>query len=158
MKSSPPKLLSDANEKRPHSSRKINPPYDRLPSGTQQLQLWAWSLPPKVEQGEDYLPEEMKELYQRSLSTAHPLGDRPLITIVGMREDTPPPGMPQEQWDALHREKVDQKRAFQDLSTNSKVVEDKVAGHAVQLDDPDTVVTAIHDVLNAAQGHTSLSH
>jgi hypothetical protein len=47
-------------------------------------------------------------------------------------------------------------RGYRNLCTNSKVVEDQIAGHNVPLDDPDTVVTAIREVLNAAQRHTPL--
>jgi pimeloyl-ACP methyl ester carboxylesterase len=158
MKTSPPRLLSEEDQKKALDSRKpkINPPYDRLPNDIQQLQLWAWSLPPRTAQGEDHLPEEMNELYQHSLATAHPLGDRPLISILGMRPDAAPPDISQERWDALFHEKIDQKRGYRNLSTNSKVVEDQIAGHNVPLDDPDTVVTAIREVLNAAQRHTPL--
>jgi pimeloyl-ACP methyl ester carboxylesterase len=157
MKTSPPKLLSDNDRKAPNS-RRINPPYSNLPVEIQRLQLWAWSLPPRVAQGEDYLPDEMKDLYERSVSTPHPLGNRPLVSVIGTRAaDKAPPGISPERWDALHQENIALKRAFRNLSTNSKVVEDKNAGHSVQLDDPDTVATAIQDVLRAAQQHTSLS-
>jgi hypothetical protein len=33
-------------------------------------------------QSEDYLPEEMNELYVHSLAAAHPLGDRPLPALI----------------------------------------------------------------------------
>jgi pimeloyl-ACP methyl ester carboxylesterase len=159
MKTSPPKLLSEEDRKKASNSRKISSPYSNLPIEIQQLQLWAWSLPPRVAQGEDYLPEEMKDVYQRSTSTVHPLGDRPLISIVGTRPDTgkPPPGISPEQWNALHQRNIELKRDFRNLSANSKVVEDVVAGHSVHLDDPDTVATAIEEVLKAAKRHTSLS-
>jgi pimeloyl-ACP methyl ester carboxylesterase len=96
------------------------------------------------------MPEELSELYQHSLRGAHPLGNRPLVTIIGMRAEPRPANVSAEQWDALVQEKVDQKRGYRDISTNSKVVEDPIAGHSVHLDDPDGVVTAIRDVLSAA--------
>jgi pimeloyl-ACP methyl ester carboxylesterase len=52
---------------------------------------------------------------------------------------------------------VPQKRAYRGLSANSKIVEDAIAGHSVHLEDPDTVVSAIRDVIDAAQRHTQLS-
>jgi pimeloyl-ACP methyl ester carboxylesterase len=61
-----------------------------------------------------------------------------------------------EQWHTLHSEKIEQKRAFQTLSTNSKVVEIQDAGHSIHLEDPDAVVRATHDVMNAALHHTRL--
>jgi len=118
--------------------------------------LWAKSLPRQTAPTDDYLSDEMNELYQQSLTAGPVLGDRPLISIIAMRADPRPEGVSQEQWDALFGEKVDQKRAYRGLSTNSKVVEDPIAGHSVHLDDPDTLVTAIGDVLNAAQRRTRL--
>jgi pimeloyl-ACP methyl ester carboxylesterase len=64
-------------------------------------------------------------------------------------EDRPAP-MSVEQWHALHEEKIEQKRAFTTLSTNSKAVEVQDAGHSIHLEDPDAVVNAIHDVMKAA--------
>jgi pimeloyl-ACP methyl ester carboxylesterase len=158
MKTSPPRLINDEDRKKAIDSQKlaIHPPFDRLPADIQRLQVWAWSLPPKSSHGEDYLPEEMNELYQHSIATAHPLGDRPLVSIIAMRADPRPQDVSQEQWDALIREKIDQKRAYRGLSTNSKIIEDAIAGHSVHLDDPETVVIAIRDVINAAQRHTRL--
>jgi len=154
MKSGPPKLLSEEDRKKAHSSRKITPPYNHLPENIQQLQLWAWSQPPRAAPGEDYLPEEMKELYRQSIATPHVLGDRPVISIIGMAPaGKAPPGISSEQWEALHEHNIALKHQFADLSTNSKVVEDTSAGHSVQLDDPDTVVSAIRDVLHAVGEH-----
>jgi len=158
MKTSPPRLISDEDRKKAMDSQNpaIHPPFDRLPADIQRLQVWAWSLPPRSSRAEDYLPEEMNELYQHSPATAHPLGDRPLVSIIAMRADPRPQDVSQEQWDALIREKIDQKRAYRDLSTNSKIVEDPIAGHSVHLEDPDTVVSAIRDVITAAQRHYRL--
>jgi len=156
MNTSPPKLVNGEDRKKDPGTARINAPFDRLPAEIQQLQLWAKSLAPRAEHGEDYLPEEMNELYQHSLGTAHPFGDRPLVSIIGMRNDPRPRDVAQEQWDALFQEKVVQKRAYRELSINSKVVEDLNAGHSIHLDDPQTVVTAIREVLNAAQHHTHL--
>src|ERR1700742_1051648 len=49
-----------------------------------------------------------------------------------------------------------QKRGFISLSTNSKAVEVQDAGHAINLEAPEAVVDAIHDVMNAALHHTRL--
>ena len=43
------------------------------------------------------------------------------------------------------------KCAYRSLSTNSRIVEDQMAGDSLQVDEPDTVVPAIRDVLDAAQ-------
>ena len=115
-------------------------------------------LPPRVAQSEkdDYTPEEWQFLYE-SQQFGHPLGDKPLITMIGMKEsEGQPDSMSVEQWHALHLEKIEQKKAFTTLSTNSKAVEVQDAGHSIHLDNPGAVVNAIHSVMNAALKHTRL--
>jgi pimeloyl-ACP methyl ester carboxylesterase len=160
METGPPIPLSDADreEALKYTSPAIQLPFDRLPREIQTLQKWAQMLPPKAAQGEkdDYTPEEWQFLYELQ-QFGHPFGDKPLITMIGMKEaeDRPAP-MSAEQWQALHQEKIEQKRAFVILSTNSKAVEVRDAGHSIHLEDPDAVVDAIHDVMNAALLHTRL--
>ena len=154
MKTSPPIPISNAEREQAlkYKSRKISPPFDRLPPEIQHLQLWAQMLPPKVRLSEkdDYTPEEWQVLYELQ-QFGHPLGDKPLITIIGMKEaENQPASMTAEQWHTLHQEKIEQKRAFITLSTNSEAVEVQDAGHSIHLEDPDAVIKAIHDVMNAA--------
>lgn len=145
MQTSPPSLISDAEREQAiqHRNHKINPPYDRLPAEIQKLQLWAQLLPGMVALSEkdDYIPEEFQFLYEIQ-QLGHPLGTKPLITMIGMQ--------------GAGEEKIKEKKAFQTLSTNSKVVEVQDAGHAIHLQDPDAVVSAIHDVMEAARHHTRL--
>jgi pimeloyl-ACP methyl ester carboxylesterase len=53
-------------------------------------------------------------------------------------------------------EKRQQKADLVQLSRNSKLVLDDKSGHHIQLDDPDTVVAAIRDVVEASQQHRKL--
>jgi pimeloyl-ACP methyl ester carboxylesterase len=143
METSPPIPISDADaeEALKYQSRTIDPPYDRLPAAIQKLQLWAQMLPPWValSQKDDYSPEEFQHLYERQ-QLGHPLGAKPLITMIGMQ--------------GASEEKIKEKKAFQTLSTNSKVIEVQGAGHAIHLQDPDAVVSAIRDVMNTARHRT----
>src|SRR6185312_5093086 len=109
---------------------------DRLSAEVQKLQLWAQVLPPKVAISEknDYIPEEFQLLYEIQ-QFGHPLGGKPLVTMIGMQ--------------GASEEKIEEKKAFETLSTNSKVVEVQHAGHALHLQDPGAVVNAIHDVMSA---------
>ena len=145
MATSPPKPISDEEREQAmkYQSDKISPPYDALPAEIQKLQLWAQMLPPKVELSEDtdYTPEEFQLLYGIQ-QFGHPLGAKPLITMIGMR--------------GASADKVEEKRAFQTLSTNSKVIEVQDSGHAIHLEDPDAVVTAIRDVMDATLHHAQL--
>ena len=155
MKTNPPIPISDAEREQAmkFKSHKINPPYDLLPPEIQQLQLWAQTLPPKVAvtEKDDYIPEEFQLLYEIQ-QFGHSLGRKPLITMIGVKSQggAPPPGLSQEQGHALYEERLEEKRAFRQLSTNSKVIEVKDAGHAIHLEDPDAVVNAIREVMNAA--------
>ena len=54
------------------------------------------------------------------------------------------------------RKRSNRKERFISLSTNSKAVEVRNAGHAIHLEDPDAVVDAIHEVMAAALHHTRL--
>jgi len=103
----------------------------------------AQILPPRValSEKEDYIPEEFQLLYEIQ-QFGHPLGGKPLITMIGMQ--------------GAGKEKIEEKKAFQTLSTNSKVAEVQDAGHEIHLQDPDAVVSAIHDVMNAALHHARL--
>jgi pimeloyl-ACP methyl ester carboxylesterase len=83
----------------------------------------------------DRLPAETQQF-------GHPLGGKPLITMIGMQ--------------GAGEEKIEEKKAFQTLSTNSKVVEVQDSGHAIHLQDPDAVVSAIRDVMNAVLHHALL--
>jgi pimeloyl-ACP methyl ester carboxylesterase len=160
MESNPPVLISDAEreEALKYKSHNIHAPFDRLPPEIQKLQLWAQALPPRVAQSEkdDFTPEEWQFLYEHQ-QFGHPFGSMPLITMIGMKEaeDRPAP-MSMEQWHALHEEKIEQKKAFRTLSTNSKVVEVQDAGHSIHLEDPNAVVSAIQDVMKAARHHDRL--
>jgi pimeloyl-ACP methyl ester carboxylesterase len=161
MKTSPPTPISDADREQALQfvSHKIDAPFDRLPQEIQKLQLWAQMLPPKAAQSEndDYTPEEWQFLYEIQ-QFGHPLGDKPLITMIGMKEsEGRPDSMSVEQWRALHLEKIEQKRAFTTLSTNSKAVEVQDAGHSIHLEDPGAVVNAIHEVMNASLNHARLN-
>ena len=160
MRTSPPVPISDAEREQglKYKSHKIHPPFDRLPPEIQKLQLWAQMLPPQVAENEedDYTPEEWQFLYELQ-QFGHPLGNMPLVTMIGMQEAEDKPGsMSEEQWHTLHQEKIEQKRAFQTLSTNSKVVEVHDAGHSIHLEDPDAVVNAIHEVMDSGLHHARL--
>lgn len=161
MKSGPPQPISDEERDKDlkYKSPVIRVPYDRLPPNIQELQRWAQMLPRRVALSEstDYTPEEMQHLYETQ-QAGHPLGDKPLISIIGTHggNDPPPADISQARWEQMHTEKIEEKRAFRTLSTNSKIVEDPLAGHAVHLEDPDAVVSAIHEIMNAVRAHSQL--
>jgi pimeloyl-ACP methyl ester carboxylesterase len=163
MNTSPPKPPSEEEMKewayfqREFGGSRIQPPFDQLPPEIQKLRLWASSLPPKATQSENYFPEELRDLYQQTHASPHPLGDRPLITIVAAKPQAPPPGVSQQQWDALVAEKIAQKKEYAELSTNSKIMNDPNSSHAVHLDNPSIVVSAIAEVARAIKQRGKLT-
>lgn len=163
MQSSPPrpptaeelKQWDDFQKQRGESQ--LEAPFDRLPPKIQKLQRWASSLPPRAASSDNYLAEELEQMYAQLRRVPVPLDEKPLITIVAGRADPPPNGVNQEQWAALISEKIDQKRGFAKLSRNGKVVFDEDAGHRIQLDDPNIVINAIRNVGTAYGKHIRLS-
>lgn len=161
MKTGSPPPISDEDRDKAlkYKSSKIRVPYDRLPPDIQELQRWAQMLPPRVPLSEstDYLPEEMQHLYETQ-QAGHPFGNKPLIVIAGTHSssDPRPADISQERWKKMGKDKLEERRAFRTLSTKSKIIEDPLAGHAVHLEDPDAVVMAIHDVMNAVREHSHL--
>lgn len=160
MQTSPPRAVSDSDREQAlkYKSHRINPPYDRLPTNIQTLQLWAQALPPSVvtSANDDFTPEEWQFLYETQ-QLGHPLGNKPLVVMLAMKEDlNHPSDVSAEQWHALYLEKVQQKRETKSLSTNSKVVEVKNSGHAIHLEQPAAVVQAIRDVALANRNKAAL--
>ena len=160
LQSSPPTPASNTEQEQAlkYKSHRINPPYDRLPADIQALQLWAQTLPPSVSASaqDDYTPEEWQFLWEVQ-NSGHPLGNKPLIVMLAMREDlNHPPDVSAERWHSLYLEKIEQKRNTKSLSTNSKVVEVKNSGHAIHLEQPQAVVQEIREVASASRSKTNL--
>jgi len=98
---------------------------------------------------EDYLAEELQQIYLARKANPAPLGNRPLIVLAaGIRP--PPPGTPDSLWAWLRVEKDGQKVDLSRLSGNSRFLLDPASTHALHVDDPELVARAIQDVLTAA--------
>jgi pimeloyl-ACP methyl ester carboxylesterase len=162
MKTSPPRPASEREIKEAEAFQKqfgppmIDRPFNKLPADIQQLRLWALTNQKLMAQSEGYLAEELKAMYTATHSTDCILGDLPLEVLIGGRIEGPPPNISKEEWKRLSEEKIQQKKDFGRLSRNSKVVVDPASGHHIPLDNPELVVTAIRDVVEAASHHTKL--
>jgi hypothetical protein len=60
-----------------------------------------------------------------------------------------PSGTSEELWTRLREEKDEQKADLARLSRNSKLIRDPSSGHDIQIDNPQLVVRAIEEVLDA---------
>ena len=105
---------------------------------------------------DDYLAEELQQIYLSRRSNPAPLGDRPLIVLhAGNRPS--PPGTSEEFWKNLTQEKDDQGMDLARLSRNSKFVRDPLSGHNIHVDNPKLVATAIEEVVTAGMKGTRLT-
>jgi len=97
---------------------------------------------------DDYLAEELQQLYLSRKANPEPLGKRPLI-VLGAGKRPAPPGTPEDLWAQLRVEKDGQRIDLSRLSSNSKFVLDPASSHAIQIDNPQLVARAIEEVLAA---------
>jgi hypothetical protein len=133
---------------------KIVPPFDRLSPDVQQMRLWALAQPQHYAANDNpYQGEEFAEMYAARRTQEYPLGDMSLIVLTRGKSDYP---------DTEEGRKLDEdrKRLQTDLlklSRDNKQIIAKTSGHHIQLDDPDLVINAIPQVVDAARHHTKLS-
>lgn len=105
---------------------------------------------------EDYLAEELEQMFLSRKHNPEPLGKRPLIVLAAGRRSRPP-GTSEDFWAQLRVEKDGQKIDLSQLSSNSRFVLDPSSGHAIQIDNPQLVARAIEDVLAAASKGVALT-
>jgi pimeloyl-ACP methyl ester carboxylesterase len=95
---------------------------------------------------------DFQELYLARRANPTPLGDRPLIVLVGTRPD-PNVSTPEE----IAREKAAEIEEQPRVSRNSKLVRDPASGHHIHVDNPKLVASAIEEVVTAAVKGTRLT-
>jgi pimeloyl-ACP methyl ester carboxylesterase len=95
---------------------------------------------------------EFQQLHAARQSNPVPLGDRPLIVLVGTRPD-PNVSTPEDVAGEKAEELEDQPR----ISRNSKLVRDPSSGHHIHVDNPTLVADAIEEVVMAATRGTRLT-
>lgn len=102
----------------------------------------------KYDANEDFLAEEFRDLFERRKTQPQPFGDRPLVVIAAGRRPKPP-GVSDEFWADVMREKKEQARDQSLLSRNSLFVVDEGSGHAIHNDNPALVVECVQKVISA---------
>lgn len=165
-RSIPPVHLSMTSDTVHHSSEKglsdssslpkLEPPYDKLPLNAQRWRAWAQSQSSfqTARFSEfDFFPEELAFMFSERNKVQHPLGGTPLIVISAGKSDIEADGVTKALLLGDHERRQDDLTA---LSTNSKRVVAKNSGHHVQLDEPQLVIDAIHQVVEAIRQHRKL--
>ena len=126
----------------PHAN---DPPRDKLPPEAKQMRSWALGQIGHIAAGVNPVEvEEIALLRKERLDTPQVYGDMPLIVITR--------GIPESDETAAGIE--DRRRSHKAIASPSRrgrwLIAEK-SGHHVQIEQPDVVVTAIHDVLGAAR-------
>ncbi|HEV8715426.1 MAG TPA: alpha/beta hydrolase [Candidatus Binatia bacterium] len=97
---------------------------------------------------DDYLAEELQQIYLARRSNPDPLGTRPLVVLAAGKRPAPP-GMSEDQWTQLRVERDGQLIDLSRLSGNSKFILDPSSSHAIHIDNAQLVARAIEEVLAA---------
>jgi hypothetical protein len=117
--------------------------FNKLPLLNQQLHRWADSQPAQSSQGPAIYQECLSQLEKTTQLRPDPLGNMPLAVVSN--------GVFQASRD--YRKLQDQLLA---LSHNSEELIAAKSGHAIQLDEPEVIVTAIREVVKAVRDRSSL--
>jgi pimeloyl-ACP methyl ester carboxylesterase len=120
--------------------------FQKLPARDYQLHLWANSLPGHskiMERNREMNPECVSDAEAASRNQTTPLDNKPLIVLSGSFSLQP---------------YAELQRKLLSLSLNSKHVVAENSAHQIMVDRPDVVISAIRNVVEAAQNHTKLKN
>lgn len=136
----------DAKPFHPRVPSHLGPPYDKLPAEAQQARLAA--MKEQVFAPIDFRTE-LQTLHDLAGASEHPLGGRPLIVLTrSLRETDDEKGWTAEQQEADHA-KLQQQLAK--LSRDGKQIVVPKSGHHIQLDQPQAVVDAVREIVQAVR-------
>jgi len=163
MRSSPPRPAAkeDLNQfefnLKTFGAPKISAPFDKLPAAVQAIRLWFLSQPPRAAGGQDFLPEELRDMFAARAKKPFALGNLPLVILLPKPGyGDPPPGIEASEWRRVNEEKRQQKIEFTNLSHNSRLIVAERSGHHIQLDEPQVVIDAVRLMVEAARRHQTL--
>ncbi len=132
---------SEESQKAPAAQSKVEAPYDKLPLDIQQVRLWATSQSKYNEARRsefDFLAEELARMYAAERAKReYPLGDMPLIVLTRGKNQSE--GHSKLQADLVR------------LSRNGRQIIAENSGHHIQLDEPELVIEAIRQVVDAVR-------
>jgi pimeloyl-ACP methyl ester carboxylesterase len=126
---------------------KTESPFDKLPKKFQDQRIWAMRQPKVlIADNGPYWADEFAAMYADSL---YSLGNKPVYVLSSGRDafskntDTT--------MKAIWMEKLEQKEKMANVSTNSKHIITTKSGHEIHIDEPELVINAIKDVINAVR-------
>jgi hypothetical protein len=121
-------------------------PYLKLPEKEQRMLLWFLQHPKCFVGIDEYLAEELAQIFRDRATNPQPFGALPLIVLNAGASSTPP-GVDVTEWRA---EKLSLQADLARLSSEGRLVTDPTSGHFIHFDNPGLVVNAIVEV--AEQG------
>ncbi len=126
---------------------KTEPPFDKLPAKFQEQRIWAIRQP-KILIADDgnYWADEFAAMYADSL---YSLGNKPVYVLSSGRDAFSKNA--DSAMKAIWLEKLEQKEKMANLSSNSKHLITTRSGHEIHLDEPELVIDAIKQVINAVR-------
>ena len=123
---------------------KIQPPYDRLPAYAQRVRLWALRQPKNYADGDDYMAEISARMYKEDERQTNPLGSIPIVVLTRDARKTNDYQGPQAA--SLVKEHEEQQARMSKLSSRGEQIIVPNAGHQIELEAPEIVVAAIHEL------------
>ncbi|HZS09422.1 MAG TPA: alpha/beta hydrolase [Blastocatellia bacterium] len=144
----PPSALSQMKAGLAEASLRANePPRDKLPLDARRMRTWALGQLGHVAAAVNpFEHEELAGLRAERAKSKYPLGDMPLVVLTrGISEEGGPDSK------ALEEEHRRDHTAVAAMSRNGKLVVATHSGHHVQLDEPELVIRAIREVLEAVR-------
>ena len=128
---------------------KVQPPYDKLPPEIQELRIWARSKG-RVADVSDY-QEPLLLVHATRTDRRFPFGEMPLIVLSrGINDFSDDQGVSAAEFFADHRKR---QAHLATLSRNTKQIIARKSGHHIPLDQPELVVAAVDQILNAVRHH-----
>ena len=122
------------------------PPRNKLPAESQRMRVWALSqVKHYVAHFNPFDSEELALMVAEQDRKPHPFGDLPLVVL----SRGTPAHTGESQW--IEDERVKGQAALVNLSSKGRQVIATGSGHHIQIEDPELVVSAIREVLAAAQ-------
>jgi pimeloyl-ACP methyl ester carboxylesterase len=121
----------------------IHPPYDKLPENAQRVRQWAVQQPKNYAEDDDYMAEISARMYAQDQVQEHPLGSVPLIILTRDKDKHDYQGPLTA---SLVKEHEEEQARMVKLSTHGSQITVSNSGHQIELEAPDKVVTAIHNI------------
>jgi len=121
----------------------IRSDYVRLPDWAKELRLWAMARPESLTGPDARMPDEFAEMYDYIAANPKFLGGIPLVVLMQGKGNPDGP--------------TDAHRTMAGLSVNSALIVATSSGHHIQIDDPQLVVCATAQVVEAVRRRGQLA-